>query len=471
MVNAIPSTTGQNIKEMILIISDSEFETSEIVEYLTRNNYEIRTAVFDGRTLKDIPKSSPSAVLCGFSKPFQSMEKLVRTLKTRYSPRNVPFIGALASENEDITCFDSLIFPPAHPIQIANRVNSMVRLNTMQTEIALRIDTLKNDFDIDYDLSEMSFEDPFRVLFIGKATPEFMVVINALQNKHVEVVAAFTSFSAFDFLHEHAFDAVVMNALKNIEPAMTISETMRRNSKLFHVPNLFLIDDNFDASDMAYEKGATDIISSSCSEDQISGRILELANYHRIHRQLKSEFARIGSETCFDVPSRTYSGDFFKAHLSRASAYYPTQSLPLSLITIEATPVYDGHIDPEFEKIAYDQLGEMIRNMVRMQDAVGRLSDNKFAISFPGQEKIRLKSVIDRLFNMMDCAAFNVGPDTQISFRMKVDANLSQLADGESAEDLLERTLGSKLPDDMPAEIDILSANDPEETLTRQQYI
>ena len=471
MVNVIPSDTRLSKPEMILIISDEAFDTQEIVSFLERHNYAVRLSIFDGRTLKDLPKSAPSAVLCAFKKPYATLEKLIRTLKTRFSPRNVPFIGALDPENSDLTCFDSLIFPPAHPIQIANRVNSMVRLNMMQTEIALRIDTLKNDFDTDYDLSDMSFEDPFRVLFIGRATPEFMVVINALQNKHVEVVAAFTSFSAFDFLHEHAFDAVVMNALKTIEPAMTISETMRRNSKLYHVPTLFLIDDDFDSYDMAYDKGATDIISASCTEEQISGRILELANYHRIHRQLKSEFENIGSETCFDPDSRTYSQDFFKAHLSRACAYYPTQSQPVSLITIEATPVYDGVIEPEFEALAYNQLGEMIRNMVRMQDAVGRLGENKFAISFPGQAKMRLESVIDRLFNMMDCAAFSLGPDTQRVFRLKIDANLSQLRENETADELLERTLGIAVSGEHPSEIDLLSGRDPEESLTRQQYV
>ena len=117
----------------------------------------------------------------------------------------------------------------------------MIRLGQMEREIVRRVDTLREDFNIDYELSDEALRNPFRILFIGKATPDFMVIINALQKKNVEVVAAFTSFSAFDFLHERAFDAVVMNALEQSEPALTISETMRRNAKLFHVPTLFLV--------------------------------------------------------------------------------------------------------------------------------------------------------------------------------------------------------------------------------------
>ncbi len=471
MVNVIPPAGSDSAREVVLIITDDHTDVDEVVSVLEQKRYDVKTAIFDGKTLKNTPRKAPSAVLCYFTKVDSAIDKIVSTLKERYQPRNIPFIGALNRTNEHLKCFDSLIFPPAHPAQIANRVNSMVRINVMQTEIALRIDTLWQDFRVDYDFTEMSFEDPFRVLFIGKATPEFMVIINALQTRDVEVVAAFTSFSAFDFLHEHAFDAVVMNALTTVEPAMTISETMRRNSKLYHVPTLFLIGDDFDSYDMAYQKGATDLIASSCTEDQISGRILELANYHRIHRQLKTEFEKIGCETCFDKDSRTYSSDFFSAHLARACKYYPTQGLPLSLITVKANPAYDGIVPPEAEKKAYDQLADLIKNMVRMQDAVGRLTDNKFAITFPAQEKARLETVIDRLFGVIDCTAFDLGDGSSKTFRLQIKVNLTQQIEEESAPDLLKRTLQANTPQSSGSNEGLLSANDPEALVTRQRYV
>ena len=88
-----------------------------------------------------------------------------------------------------------------HPSQIANRVNAMIRLGAMDAEITRRLETLREDFNQHPDIGDLSPDRKFRVLFIGKASPSFMVVINALQDKGVEVIAAFTSFSAFDYLH------------------------------------------------------------------------------------------------------------------------------------------------------------------------------------------------------------------------------------------------------------------------------
>ena len=167
MVNAIPVTESDPRRDVILIITDEKTDIRDIVAYLDQKDFWVKTAFFDGKSLRDVPKNPPSAVLCAFDEYVGTIEKIATALKQRYAPRNIPFIGALNRAHEQIDCFDSVIYPPAHPVQIANRVNSMVRLNVMQSEISLRIDTLQQDFGITYDFNEMSFEVPFRVLFIG----------------------------------------------------------------------------------------------------------------------------------------------------------------------------------------------------------------------------------------------------------------------------------------------------------------
>ena len=67
----------------------------------------------------------------------------------------------------------------------------MIRLGQMEHEIIRRVETLREDFNVEYTLCDEVLNNPFRILFIGKATPDFMIIINALQKKNVEVVAAF----------------------------------------------------------------------------------------------------------------------------------------------------------------------------------------------------------------------------------------------------------------------------------------
>lgn len=411
-------------KLVVLIATDNVHESSYIGEALEKQGYEIQFCEFDGRMLKGTPVTAPSAVLLVFSDYIEKTPVIINALKKHFAPKDIPFIGALTRQGDiDTSLYDSVIFPPAHITQIANRVSSMIRLSQMEREIIRRVETLREDFGIDYELSDKALRNPFRILFIGKATPDFMVIINALQKKNVEVVAAFTSFSAFDFLHERSFDAVVMNALNQSEPALTISETMRRNAKLFHVPTLFLVNpDTFKDHELAYQKGARDIISSHAETEEISGRILELANYHRIHDQLKHEFSNIGGDECLDIPSGVFNAAFFSAHMQRVCESMQKTGEPISLMAIRVRP--NAHFDVSKKKIsnAIAQVGTILKSLVRMQDIIARVDDDVFMIAFPGQERQSILPVIDRISTIVECAAFESGDTEKGAFTMSLEA-------------------------------------------------
>lgn len=432
---------GQSQKT-VLIATDNLREAQFIAEELGTQGYNIVFSEFDGKTLKGTPVTPPEAVLFVFSDYIEKTPSIVKALKNHFSPKTPPFIGALArDESIDTDVFESVIFPPAHITQIANRVSSMIRLGQMEREINRRIITLKEDFGISYTLSDAALIKPFKILFIGKATPDFMVIINALQVKNVEVVAAFTSFSAFDYLHDGNFDAVVMNALNEVEPALTISETMRRNAKLFHVPTLFLIDsETFDSHELAYKKGAKDIISTQANTQEISGRILELANYHRIHMLLKEEFQSIG-ENCIDADSKVFTEAFFRAHLRRVTEDTKTASDKLTVIAIQAKPNAHTQIPTEKINAAMAQVGQMIKNLVRMQDVTTRISEDIFMIAFPEQNIESVRVVIERIEGIVDCAAFDTGDMNSGAFTVSLHTAILEYMGHESSDTLIDQAL------------------------------
>lgn len=430
-------------KMTVLIATDNMHESGFIGDSLANLGYEIKFCEFDGSTLKGTPVISPSAVLFVFTDYIEKTPLIITALKTHFSPCNVPFIGALTRPgNVDTSIFDSVIFPPAHITQIANRVSSIIRLGQMEQEIIRRVDTLRESFDIDYALSDEVLSNPFRILFIGKATPDFMVIINALQKKNVEVVAAFTSFSAFDYLHERTFDAVVMNALQQSEPALTISETMRRNARLYHVPTLFLVDkDTFQDHDLAYKKGARDILYSNADTQEISGRILELANYHRIHDQLKTEFGSIGGEKCIDAPSGVFNNIFFNTHMKRVCEMMKSTQQPLALLAVSVRPNAQFDVSQERVSSAISQVGTMLKNLVRMQDITGRIDENTFAIAFPGQNHASISPVLKRISAIVDCAAFDSGDSENGAFTVSLETALIDMMPHENSDTLIQSAL------------------------------
>ena len=439
MKNESSAPLVQLSKQSVLIATDNIHKSKYVGEALKKQGYDIQFCEFDGRTLKGTPIIAPSAVLCLFTDYIEDTPKIIIALKKHFAPKDVPFIGALTRQgNIETSIFDSVLFPPAHVTQIANRVSSMIRLSQMEREIIRRVDTLREDFNIDYELSDEALRNPFRVLFIGKATPDFMVIINALQKKNVEVVAAFTSFSAFDFLHERTFDAVVMNALNQSEPALTISETMRRNAKLFHVPTLFLVNpETFKDQELAYRKGARDIISSRADTEEISGRILELANYHRIHSQLKREFGSVGGQDCLDVETGVFNEAFFCAHLCRICETMRAAQEPISLMAIRVRP--NAHFEVSEAKIteAIAQVGAMLKSLVRMQDVTARLERDVFMIAFPEQDRASLTPVLERITSIVDSAAFESGDTEKGALTISLEAVIVEQMDHENSEFLI----------------------------------
>ena len=398
-------------KTRVLIVSDHPGESRDVAKNLRLLDLDVQLSLFDGQTLSSIPTNAPDAVLCHLVDYPSHGPKLAKVIRSHYNSRTIPLVGAMSRPSPDATIgFDSTLFAPMHPSQIANRVNAMIRLGAMDAEITRRLETLREDFNQHPDIGDLSPDRKFRVLFIGKASPSFMVVINALQDKGVEVIAAFTSFSAFDYLHGDPFDAVVMNALEQTEPAFSISEAMRRNSKLYHTPTLFLVNgDSFTDYDAAYQRGARDIIDQNADSDEISGRILELANYHRIHEQMKMDFSALAVETASYKSGKAFSQKFMRVHFPRILRDAAKLNLPVSLIGMKLSSEAVGYVTTQAIESAYAQTGELLDNLVRMQDVVCRWDEDKFILAFFGTNRDGAEVVLSRIKALLDCTAYDSG--------------------------------------------------------------
>jgi len=414
----------------VLLVSDSHESISDLNAHLQDKGYNTVTSIFTDDRLQGIPRQAPDAIVVHLSAHPAKLKAVSTALRARFSDKNVPLIGVFGEHASPVNPeFDTVLLEPVHPNQVTHRIAAMIRLTIMQTEMSLRMETLREDFQVDYRLNPENFTDKLKVLFIGKATPEFMIIINALERKDVEVIAAFTSFTAFDFLHETTFDAVVINALNGMEPGLTISQTMRRNSSLFHTPSLLLGRKGITQSSLAYEHGVSDILYSDADEKDIQDRILELARFHRLHRQVKAEFENLGQAECIDE-SGTYSSDFFEKHLNRLVDHYSAQDLPVSIITAQVTFDEDAPETQESKDYVMNQAGSMIKNMVRVYDVSARLSHNIYVIAFPGQHASSLEPVVKRLSAISKNVEFGAIGTGRKTFRVNVDVSLSELGHG-----------------------------------------
>ena len=413
----------------VLIVSDHPGESLDVAKSLRALDLDVQLCLFDGHTLSAIPTSVPDAVLCHLVDYAEHGPKLAKVIRSHYKGRPLPLIGAMSRPSPNASVgFDSTLFAPMHASQIANRVNAMIRLGVMDGEITRRLETLHDSFGQNPDIGDLSPNRKFRVLFIGKASPSFMVIVNALQDKGVEVTAAFTSFSAFDYLHGDSFDAVVMNALDQSEPAFSISEAMRRNSKLYHTPTLFLVNgQTFTDYDAAYQRGARDIIDRDADSEEISGRILELANYHRIHEQMKSDFLALAVDEAGDISGKAYSRDFMRAHLPRLLRDAEKLNLPVTLMGLKLLPASVDKVTEGAIASAYAQTAELINNLVRMQDVVCRWDEDKFALAFFDTNESEAQIILKRIKALLDCTIYDNGCSTGEPLSVSAQTVISEI--------------------------------------------
>ena len=422
-------------KTRVLIVSDHPTESRDVAKNLLALDLDVQLALFDGQTLSAIPTRVPDAVLCHLVDYAEQAPKLAKVIRSHFKSQAVPLIGAMSRPSPDASVgFDSTLFAPMHASQIANRVNAMIRLGVMDGEISRRLDTLRESFGQTPDIGDLSPNRKFRVLFIGKASPSFMVIINALQDKGVDVTAAFTSFSAFDYLHGEPFDAVVMNALEQSEPAFSISEAMRRNSKLYHTPTLFLVDaKTFTDYDAAYERGARDIIDRDADSAEISGRILELANYHRIHEQMKSDFMALAVNAAGDSSGKAYSQEFMRAHLPRVITDAAKSNLLVTLIGLKLTSSCVDDVTEDAIESAYAQSAELINNLVRMQDVVCRWDEDKFVLAFYDTLASEAEIILTRIKALLDCTVYDSGNLKGAALAVSAQTVIAEISPAESS--------------------------------------
>jgi two-component system cell cycle response regulator PopA len=414
----------------IFILSDTSSLDTPVHAYFTDNGFGVQSYEIANNTGHMIPDTPPAVIVVIAQETSPTLFQALSDLESHFNDHTIPVLAILTNtEDQSLEAFDSVLLQPAQPGQILARTQALIRLSHMQLEINMRLETLQKNFGLSIVLPKASSHKPLSVLFIGKASPEFMVVINALQKKYVNVVAAFTSFTAFDYLYEQEFDAVVINGLTSSEPAFSIAETMRKNAKLFPIPILLLVDgESIIHPADAYAKGFNDIVDAGAEKAEINSRIIEQANFHRLHQSLKAQFSEIGGTQCVDQTSKLFNRAFFNAHIARVGQYCQKNNQPVSICLIRVKTESIKNQEPVSISHTYRQIGSIIKNLVRMQDITARLDTNLFAIAFPGQSVAQLDAVSKRLSSIINRATV-FDPKTNETIRLELEFSFESLTE------------------------------------------
>ncbi len=364
---------------------------------------------------------------------------LARRLKTACAPRRLPVIG-VGSPTPDLERleFDLTLAAPLHPAQAALRLESLVRSAVAEEEFELRLETFA-DRGRRLDLPEVD-ASPFKVLAIGEPAPQFLALSNTLAQAGAEVVGAFTAYTAFDYLHERPFDAVVLWGGDNASEALSIAAGMRRNTRLYHTPALlYLGPDSPVTMSEAYHRGVSDVASPDTPELETARRVIELGRCFRRQGAIRRALERARSTGVRDAATGLFTRDLFAAHLSRLAQASRVRNRPLSVCVLRVSDrpeVLQARAGGWLDR-AIPQIGSMIGRLVRVEDTAARLAPEVFALALPATSMSAARAAGERIAAVIGCTAFEAGAGAQ-PFVVDFDIGVAPVDGATSAGRALE---------------------------------
>ena len=372
--------------------------------------------------------------------------ELVRSLKAALGPRAGLFMAwSNGEENFDISAFDGVLDAFATPSALAARLGSSLRIAVMADEAKMRFRTLARFGGPTHPPVLSSTKVP-RILLFGQPDPDLLQFTTALAKFGAETVAAFTSFTAFDYLHESEFDGVVILARDDRATALGFCAAMRRNARMFHMPCLVLGSPDFDNPHEAIERGATDFAIAGDNDPATADRLFNFVEEKRSRDALNLAFAAARAPAAMEATTGLYAPSFFLAHLeSLAQRAHETDrplSIALARLDTEAS-LGVVHTRQGIERLV-SQSGAMLSRLVRAEDVAARLDQTTFAVAFPSSDDEAAQIAAERIAAVLECTAFDVQADhTSFSndqpIQIKLTIASASLLPHENATGLLQR--------------------------------
>ena len=384
---------------------------------------------------------APEAVLVDLAGHAPALLTLPARLKAASAPRRMPVV-ALARPDPAVAAlgFDLALAPSLHPAQAALRLETLVRAAVCEEEAELRAETFAAAGRPVPPVAEI--DAPLAVLTVGEPAPKFLALRHALEGGGAEVTAAFTSYTAFDYLHDRSFDAVVLWQGETHAEALSIAAGMRRNSRLFHTPTLLHLREGAEVSAAdAFGKGLSDLATADTSEAETAERVLQLARSYRRERAIRGRLDAMRGSGLMDATTGLFTRDLFAAHLRRLGVAAPVRRRDLSLAVLRLHPRGAAAARARESGWLYratPQVGSMLGRLVRSEDTPARLGADVFAVALPAAAQGAAQVAAERIAAVIACTAFDAGPD-EPPFTVEFDIGAAEVGPDESPVEALER--------------------------------
>ena len=412
-----------------------------LTEGLARLGWPVAHVHSAAEALNHIAHAPVQAIIIDARKDLEAAGRAASEFRAGMSTRHIPILGlgGALSSDEGLSNFDLALGAELHPAQAAMRLDALARAAVAQEELSLRARTFGQR--LPRPLEPVLNRAPVQVLTVGEPAPKFLALMNDLTLRGAEVTGAFTAYTAFDYLHERPFDAVVLWAGDAHAEALSIAGGMRRNTRLFHIPTILSLRPGAEIGLAdAYHRGLSDVFNAHTPAAEAARRVMALANRYRHETMVREALDMTRFPGLTDAATGLFTRDQFAAHLASLSSAAEARRRPLTVAVMRIADRPDalrarthGWLDR-----AIPQIGSMIARLVRAEDTAARLAGDVFALALPAATAAAGRVAAERIAAVIACTAFEADSDNP-SFTVEFDLGVAQVQPGESAARALER--------------------------------
>lgn len=435
------------IQARVLIVARDDSTAGPLAEGLDRLGWRTVTARSEAAACVALADLQIQAAIVDLSCLDSPADGLPARLRAACAPRHLP-VMAMGAPDPFLNDrgYDLTLAAPLHPAQAAMRLETLVRTSIAEEEFEVRRETFaERGHTLDAPESDTT---PYRVLAIGEPAPQFLALSNALARNGAEVVGAFTAFTAFDYLHERPFDAVVLWAGESPQEALSIAAGLRRNTRLYHTPALlYMRAESTVTAAEAYHRGISDVASPETPESETALRVVELARAYRRQKSIRAALDQARNSGLMDAATGLFTRDLFAGHLVRLarSARERNRALSVCMLKVSEKPDLKAPRAGGWVARAVPQIGSMIGRLVRVEDTAARLAPEVFALALSATPLHAARAAGERIAAVIGCTAFEAGQGAT-PFVVEFDLGVAEVLSLESVGQALEQAAAMAHP-------------------------
>jgi diguanylate cyclase (GGDEF)-like protein len=345
--------------------------------------------------------------------------------------------------------FDDILHEPRYISQFEAQLRSIRRIAMMRRELNRRQSTLRQFLaivqDVDLDLC-FSQDDPMLglvdteviLLDMDPAKSGAVVLYRELREQCVaHYFDDLEQAQAKVFLGESKL--LIVNAVGQAEDALSMIAGMRASATLYNYPVLLIVQgDERPDSELVFNAGATDYIEGEISADLVIPRLQSMLRHEQLRHRLATQCDSPVEAIVHDNLTGFYSFGFAKAHLQHFEKIMAVHDLPLTVAVITIDNI--RRINDEFGYAAGDaiirQSAAIVRNCVRGEDLVARISGSKFLLLFPESQLAQARFAMNRISSILQYSTMTL-PGLDLHVQASPSFSIKQWLPGDTLKALL----------------------------------